>query len=159
MLESASGLGRRGLACAVLGWLAWRGGAGTLELSRELYRNPDTWSEAFALTIEQRFANTLAPWDEDEGLPRGSMHALVRAFAEHVPPHATVLAIGGSKKQLQALVPIPHLCFPRKVAAVRPDREPEAESYLLVYDVGQHARLQAAGKKVLASGPDWTLWH
>jgi hypothetical protein len=163
MLLGASGLVRRGLAVALFAWLAWRGGAGALELAERVSLNRAIWTDAFRLTQEQRLASTLGGWDEDHRLARGYLHALVRAIQEQVPAHETVQVVGmRERKQLLAFIPVPHLCFPRKLGTdlipLPPDWEPDEPSYLLLFDARLRERLQAK-KTLLAAGPDWTLWH
>jgi hypothetical protein len=161
-LEARSLL-RTTLAFLLLLWLVEETVAGTIKLARPLVLDSRLWRSALETPLEERRRRTLDERDHEAGRPRGYVSGIVDALLAHVPEHATVHAAGfQARKEAQALVPVPHLCFPRRLAwapADLPlDGEPLAQSYLLTFDEELSARLRSR-KTPLASGPGWILWH
>ena len=155
------GAWRRVLAAALVGWLAWSGGASLYALAHELGTRTEGWRLAGRLTAEQRIARALWGWDEGGGRKPGYSLALVKALNLHVPPHETVWIVGiAGKKQGQALVPLPHLCFPRRfeLALPKDSAQLDEKSCWLVLDAKAEARARETKTK-LAAGPDWSLWR
>lgn len=152
---------RRTLAAALVLWLAWRGGASLYALGHELATRTEGWRLALELTAEQRITRALWGWDQDGGRKPGYSMALVKAITADVPAHATVWIVGvASKKQGQALTPLPHLCFPRRFELARPVEAaaPAEPDYWLVLDP-KAEELARATRTKLAAGPDWSLWR
>lgn len=153
-------LTRRILALGLLGWLAVRGGTSTRALLQELASERQTWTLAFTLTPEQRISRALWSWDKDLGHKTGSSLALHRALQTSVPPQATVRIAGlGSLKQGKRVLPLPHLCFPRRFELAGPltAATESAEDYWLYLEREPGAR--RGGTTQLATGPDWSLWR
>jgi len=143
--------------------MAWRGALALPQVAAEAAELGTTWSTARELSAEGRIMGTLVRWDREAGLPDGYVHGIVRAINEHVPPHGTVQLVAvPDRKRIRALVPLPHLTFPRRMRAdyfpLPAGWEPDADSVLLVFGDALLERLRAK-KTLLASGPDWTLWR
>lgn len=151
------------LALALLAWLLWVGALSGSQLFADLRAHPGTWRGAFEATPEQRRVRTMNLRDERIGEARGTLNAIIDALLTEVPAHETVYVIGvQTKEQAQVLVPVPHLCFPRRLEPLQPARARDIEligaSYVLCFDAGLEP-VYRANKELLASGPAWTLWR
>ena len=148
------------LTCSL--WLGAETVAGLIKLGADPLRRPGLVRAAFATPFVERRRRSLESYEQGVGRPRGFLTGIVEALLAHVPEHATVYATcSPSGADARALIPLPHLCFPRRIdsaPAELPDDERLARSYLLDLDGARDAWL-AQRKARLATGPGWTLWH
>jgi hypothetical protein len=154
---------RSALALALLLWLGVETTVGAVRIGAQVERNAGQWHSAFTAPLEERRRRTLDARDQEAGRPPGYLNGIVDAVLAHVPEAETLHATGfRTIKEAEALVPVPYLCFPRRLARapadLGPDWEPLEQSYLLV--LGERANdWLGERKRVLASGPGWTLWR
>src|SRR5688572_18959441 len=151
------------LTLAFVVWLAPAAVAAALQLALALASNGGVWRRALEVPFDQRRRSTLDARDLEAGRARGYLNGIIDAILRHVPEHETVHAAGlASRQQAEALVPVPYLCFPRRLERAPNDPwngwEALERSVLLTLDEELDARL-AGRKLVLASGPGWKLWQ